>query len=889
MTSIETGIKIRNLITALVMLSVMLTASPLFAQAFNQTAKPYIIEGRVSVQFTADVNVANLKSAFGLVRTTEPTVDAILDKYQVNRGEAIFKVFKQPLDKTNATDMSRFYEFQFPEDIDVLELVAELEANPHIAMAEPVWAIPLDAVPNDTYWGDQWWASPNPPDPNFYTAWDYETGSKKIIYAAIDSGVLYNHSDLKANIWVNPGEDLDGDGVVFDPDDVNGIDDDGNGYVDDFVGYDFFTGLTGGVWPGEDPGTPDNDPSDFNGHGTHIAGIAAAVTNNNNGVTGIAGGWHGGHPAMQGVRIMCCRIGATGTDGLGYINSNNAATAIAYAVANGANVINASWGGSTVAAAAASNAIANGVTFCHAAGNDNSSESDALDGVTGVLSVAACDKNDNKSSFSNFGNWVDVTAPGSDILATYSNQYTPVYNSIGGTSMASPMVCGLSLLVRSMMPSLTRDQVDSIMLANANYDDFYFINWQYQGLLGSGRIDALATLQALANAKFEADVTQGQAPLTVQFTDLSPNSPVAWDWDFGTGATSTSQNPQYTYNDVGVYDVSLVIDENNPLGPGEEHLEKYIWVTDDTLRIGDVDENKDSDVMVPIYLYNTAPVKEIQVTLSYANSIGISYDSISTAGLRTDYFEYVQLTDYDGFYKRLSILMKSNTTGGSTYLPPDSGTILKVYFSSTASEGSFELDTTSFNDVTTTISTLYGSYIPDTYESGTISIAGDPVAEFIPSPDYEINENDIFQFDVVAGSIYPLTLTTGALPGGASFTDNGDGTGTFSWQPTFLQAGVYDIDFYATDQAAEDTMTVQITVFDAPCCVGIRGNVDGDQGDIVDVGDLVYFIDYSFRSGDDPICADEADVNADLILDVADVVYLIDYQFRGGDAPLSCY
>lgn len=885
MTSFENGINLKKIILTALVLAVFLAVAPAMAQ---QDGKPYIIKGKVSVRFADHVDVANLKAAFGMVRTTEGTVDAILDKYQVNHGEAIFKQFKVPQNKANYIDMSKFYEFQFPEDIDVMTVVAELEGNPHILMAEPVWAIPLDASANDPLWGDQWWASPNPPDPNFYTAWDYETGSKKIIYAAIDSGVLYNHSDLKDNIWVNPGEDLDGDGVVFDLDDMNGIDDDGNGYVDDFVGYDFFTGLTGGVWPGEDSGTPDNDPLDFNGHGTHIAGIAGAASNNNNGVAGIAGGWGGGHPADLGIRIMCCRIGATGTDGRGYINSNNAATAIAYAVANGANVINSSWGGSSVAAAAAQNAVNNGVTFCHAAGNEDNDVGDEIDFVNGVLSVAACDKNDNKSSFSNYGQWVDVTAPGSDILSTYSDEYTPVYVSIGGTSMASPMVAGTALLIRSMMPSLTRAQVDSIIIANVESVNFYTQNWMYAGLLGSGRIDALSAVQSLANAKFEADVTQGKAPLTVQFTDLSPNSPVGWDWDFGNGDGSTEQNPLYTFNDVGVYDVTLLMDENHPLGLGEEYKQNYIWVTDDTLRIGDVDDNKNSDVMVPIYLANTAQVKDIRVTLSYANSIGFAFDSISTAGLRTDYFEYAQMTDYDGFNKRLSILLQSNTTGGSTYLQPDTGTVVKIYFSSTSSEGTFVIDTTTFNSKTTKLTTIYGSYVPDTYESGTITIAGDPVADFVQSPDIEVNENDPIQFDVEATSIYPLTLSTGALPLGASFVDNTDGTGTFTWQPTFLQAGVYDIDFYAVDQEAADTMTVQITVIDAPCCVGIRGNIDGDQEEIIDISDLVYFVDYQFRNGDAPMCADEADVNDDQVIDVGDLVYMVDYQFRNGDAPLSC-
>ncbi len=693
--------------------------------------EPFIIDGIVTIQFEDDID---LEVAHSMQRGTNqvsfnlPSLDNILQKYQVVSAKKVFPMeTSKPALNSGMVDLTRYYELSFSKSVNIDQLVAELSLDPNLRMAEPVMGIPVDAAPDDPEWNNQWAMEPVGPDPNFYTAWDYETGSDSIKFALIDSGILYKHRDLEGNIWVNPGEDLDGDGVVYDPDDFNGIDDDGNGYIDDVVGYDFFSGLGGGVWPGEDGNTPDNDPADFNGHGTHVAGIAAAMNNNGTDVTGAAGGWFGGHRSLRGVRIICCRVGATGTDGRGYINSNNAATAINYAVNMGVNVINASWGGSSVTASAAANATAAGVTFLHAAGNDNTNTPDNLDFASGVLSIASTGpSSDNKSGFSNWGAWIEVSAPGSDILSTYSFSYTPDIATIGGTSMAAPMVAGLALLIRSQMPSLTKEQVDSLIIETADSLSLYTANPTFIGNLGSGRIDALAALIDLANAKFTSDVTEGVAPLTVNFSDLSPNSPVGWDWSFGTGDVSTSQNPQYIYNDPGIYDVSLIIDENNPLGPGEEHLNRYVWVRQDSILGDSVDAPFNTQVVIPVYLNNTSLVKEIQYVFSYANSFAVSFNSVSVVGTRAEYFENVTFNAFDGFNKRASLFMQTNTSIGSNYLPIDTGVIFNLHFTvgNNGNTGVMTLDTTTFNGKSSKITSIYGDYFPAGFKPGVINVGG---------------------------------------------------------------------------------------------------------------------------------------------------------------------
>ncbi len=648
----------------------------------GEKPQPYIIEGKVTVVFEDDADLSRLHRGFGRVNFGLGSLDPILEQLSITEATEIFPGSGPRQLNSGLPDYTRFYELSFPETTPVGEVIDALLQNPNIRTAEPVWAMPLAITPDDPQFNDQWHMSSL--DVNVRAAWDHETGSDSVIVADVDSGVNYNHSDLRGNIWVNPGEDMDGDGEVYDIDDLNGIDDDGNGTVDDLIGYDFLTGISNPD-PLEDNGTPDPDPMDRSGHGTHVGGIMAACTNNGINVTGMAGGWFGGNRAYRGVRIMCLRVGAVDAQGQGWVQTNNCGTAIQYAARNGAKVVNCSWGSSGTSTMIAAMQLCDsaGVTVCHAAGNDNADESDWLDwdAYTNVLSVASVESNDCKTGFSNYGAWIDVSAYGSNILSTSSTIHAvPTTDTWSGTSFAAPMVAGLAALIRSAMPSLTKDQVDSIIISTADHIYSLPCNSGYIGKLGSGRINAEAALDGLASARFTSDVTEGPAPLTVHFTDQSPYSPTAWDWDFGTGDGSIDQDPVYAFRDPGIYDVSLIVDDTCSLGPGEEHLTNYIWVTADTVEMAHVVAPSGSQVVIPVYLHNTVQIKEIQFTFYMENTLGITYDSFSVAGLRTEYFDDVDLNALVP-NKKYGILMKPDPAGGgSNYLVPDTGAILNLYF-----------------------------------------------------------------------------------------------------------------------------------------------------------------------------------------------------------------
>ena len=644
--------------------------------------KPYVINGLVTVQFEDNFDVSNIRKDFGTVSFGNSGLDKTFDNLKIKEIKKIFPLEKEkPPVNSGLKDLTRFYQISFPDTISIDEVVYILLQNPNIRMAEPVIAMPLESVPDDPSWTSQWHRNRL----DLENAWNLETGSDSIKIAIIDTGVNYKHPDLAENIWVNPGEDLDGDGVVYDLDDMDGVDNDGNGYVDDLVGYDFLTGI-GSTWPGEDGGTPDTDPNDFDGHGTHCAGISAAVTNNAVDVVGIAGGWSGSR-SFKGSRIMCLRTGATASDGNGYVNPNDCATAINYAAFMGAHVINCSWGSSSVQGSALQNAVINqGVTVVHAAGNENSSIAGYMDGAYEVMSVAATTSSDSKASYSNYGSWIDVSAPGSGILSTYSNQYVATTASLSGTSMAAPMVCGLAALIRSAMPSLSVENVNYIIKNTA--DNIDGINPSYAGLLGTGRINAFSALSSLAIAQFSGDILEGEVPLEVNFADLSPNSPTSWNWSFGNGDSSSLQNPSYTYTDPGIYNVSLLIDEPN--GLGEEHLRNYIWARADTIRIDSVMADRGTQAVVPVYFTNTALVKDLTFSITLPNDEGIKLDSVSLQGTRSEYFHSRQYTGYDFANKRYAVYLETSDQNESHYMEPGSGLFLNLFITvpSSATSGS---------------------------------------------------------------------------------------------------------------------------------------------------------------------------------------------------------
>ena len=320
---------------------------------------------------------------------------------------------------------------KLPQTMTVEGALEVFQSDPNVEYAEPNYYQYATGTPNDALFGLLWGmhntgqtvnGTAGIPDADIDApeAWDITTGSSSVVVAVVDSGVstLSVVNDLSGNIWSNPGEIPE-----------NGIDDDSNGYVDDVVGWDFVF--------------DDNSPNDANGHGTHVAGTVAAVGNNSTGVTGVS--WS--------TKIMALRF----LDARGSGSTEDAISAILYANAKGAHVINNSWGGGGYNQSLKDAIDASSAVVVCAAGNGGSDligdDNDAVPFYpssytsSNLIAVAATDQNDNRASFSNYGpTSVDVAAPGVNILSTLS---TGGYGYLAGTSMAAPHVAGLAALIHT--------------------------------------------------------------------------------------------------------------------------------------------------------------------------------------------------------------------------------------------------------------------------------------------------------------------------------------------------------------------------------------------------------------------------------------------------------
>lgn len=382
---------------------------------------------------------------------------------------------------------------------DLVRLANELFEVDVVDYVEPNYAFESSATPNDPEYSIQWALSKI----SAPAAWNISTGSSGTIIGIIDTGIDWDHPDLSEHIWSNSDEIPD-----------NGLDDDNNGYIDDIRGWDFQSVTYGPEGaPGEDVGLPDNDPMDRHGHGSHCAGISAAVTNNGTGIAGLA--WN--------CTLMPLRFAYKRNDtgaGVGY--DVDAVDAFQYAADNGAKVLNfsfTSYGMSSSFVDAVQDAYDLGVVIAVAAANDNKDDPGAIGGLEETIAVANTNNSDQRNGTSNYGSWIDVSAPGTNILSTvYDDQYA----TWSGTSMAAPYVAGLAALVLSVNPSLTPGQVTDIIKNNADNIDGQ--NPGFVGLLGTGRINASAALQNTpggANSILVSNTATGNPPcdLTVNISE----------------------------------------------------------------------------------------------------------------------------------------------------------------------------------------------------------------------------------------------------------------------------------------------------------------------------------------------------------------------------------
>jgi len=354
--------------------------------------------------------------------------------------------------------LDRIYKLQveLPQGQSLQDVVEAYKSNPDVEYAEPDYIVSICRTPNDPLYPIQWPLNnigqmypesgrftypPRIPDSDIDApqAWDVNTGNSEIIVAVVDTGVDYTHRDLAGNMWVNADE-IGG----------NGIDDDGNGYIDDIHGYDFCT-------YGGKPRDP--DPMDDHGHGTHCAGVIAAEGNNGFDMAGVC--WHA---SIMAVKFL-------GPTGSGY--ESDAVAAFYYAIENGADITSHSWGTiiySKTLKQTIDYAHSQGMITVAAAGNGGTTDPIYPAYYEHVISVAATNSSDQQAPFSSYGPWVDIAAPGVDILSlraagtslgTIYNQYTTV---LSGTSMACPHVAGACAAILSIDQTISTDQLQNILM-----------------------------------------------------------------------------------------------------------------------------------------------------------------------------------------------------------------------------------------------------------------------------------------------------------------------------------------------------------------------------------------------------------------------------------------
>ena len=480
----------------------------LFVLNLNAQDKSGMIQGKIRIKLTD--KLANkieatpiTKNAKGYVVTGVEQLDALNSKNKVVKMKRLYPYAGKFEWRHRKFGLHLWYEIDFQpvkSPDKVVEMYKEISG---IQIAEAVYKkIPLGVdvkndngrkefteKVNDPYFNKQWHYF-NDGTANFskagcdiwlQNAWLEETGDKDVIVAIIDWGLDLNHEDLKDNLWTNAGEVPD-----------NGIDDDNNGVIDDIHGFNAVDN-TGSYIPGD--------------HGTHVAGVIAASNNNEIGIAGIAGGTGSG----DGVRLMACAI----------FNNNeqspNFGAAFVYAADNGAVISQNSWGyqkpdvieqaildgidyfvenAGYDANHQPTGPMQGGVVF-FAAGNSNATGNWWPACYENVIAVASTGADDKRSSFSNYGLWVDIAAPGGS-PGVFSTVVNNGYEAMQGTSMACPHVSGVAaLIVSKFKHNITPQEVIDRLLNSADpIDD---INPGFESKIGKGRLNAYYALVDTVN------------------------------------------------------------------------------------------------------------------------------------------------------------------------------------------------------------------------------------------------------------------------------------------------------------------------------------------------------------------------------------------------------
>lgn len=403
------------------------------------------------------------------------------------------KSIERPFYTSSNEVLQSTYRVSIADSTQSLQFVGELKNRADIEYIEPVPVFKLIYIPNDPGYTSQYHLGKlKAPE-----AWDITKGNVSITVAIVDDAVEINHPDLAANVV--PGWDV--------------VDNDNNP-------------------------TP---PSLSYDHGTHVAGIVGAVSDNGIGIASIG---------LNKAKIM----GIRASNSPGYIT--HGFEGVTWAATNGAKIINMSWGGTgySLTGQQVMNDAANlGAILVAAAGNSSTNGLHYPSGYNNVVAVASTTSTDALSYFSNYGTWVDICAPGSSI---YSTVPFGSYDTYSGTSMASPLTAGALAFIWSVMPTLNNNQIIDVMKTTA--DNINAQNSGYVGQLGAGRINLL---RAVTCSGFTASVTPvGSITLcnsSSQVLTAAAVSGATYKWYNGNTQISGAESATYTATTTGNYFVAI--------------------------------------------------------------------------------------------------------------------------------------------------------------------------------------------------------------------------------------------------------------------------------------------------------------------------------------------
>jgi subtilisin family serine protease len=474
----DPGKYVRPVLGALV-LALGIVATPARVNAarpetFSTPAEPK------SIGLRTDAVIVRLRSA-------PPSITGVRARppVAVEREASRLGAWLEPEFPNDEPPFSRFWIAHLPPDATLGQARGHFATLAEVEDVAPIARVSALAIPNDSLWrfATQFFQSSRR-DIHAPEAWDVTVGDTSVLVAIVDTGVLTDHPDLVEQFYFNRVE-LEG---------APGVDDDANGFIDDFRGWDFVNlPPTSPVRLGEDGQDEDNEPSDFAGHGTAVAGLVGARTNNRIGVAGTA--WR--------VRLLPLRVGwSSPTYPSGEGDVSYMARAIRYATRMGAQVINCSFltAKQPDLEAAVDAAVAAGVTIVTAAGNFGVSHYLAQRGD--VISVTATDQEDRATAWATTGPNVDLAAPGNRLPSTsvdrddLGHRFPDYTTGATGTSFSAPLVAGAVALLDARrlalhLPPLTPFEIRMRLMDTA--DDVADRNVGAAGI-GSGRLNLLRLL-----------------------------------------------------------------------------------------------------------------------------------------------------------------------------------------------------------------------------------------------------------------------------------------------------------------------------------------------------------------------------------------------------------